>query len=499
MDFRSDIHGWLTATGGDTPALITETGETSPAALAALAAAYQQVMPPPGHLVAILGSRKTEDVALMLAALFSGCPFVFVEDSTPPARLAQIRDTLGIATCLGHGHKAATLGARNVADLMAPQAVAPTLVPMPAQFIFYYVFTSGSTGVPKACPVSYGHFDAFCGAYAALPPFEDTGCHVALASFGFDMGMSDLWPSMASGKTLIIAGASFALSPRQTLSRIAGAAHLGRVSLIATPTVAQLLMKDRMFSAAHLGHLRSFVFGGEAVMPGFVSEITRRFPDARVFNGYGPSEATCITHLAPITRVTDAAPNMAHPVGHPIGETIARIVDETGAPVPVGTVGEIVLVGAQVIDGYLPQTHPANAAFARTEQGMSYATGDLGYLDETGALCVAGRKDQQIKWRGVRLELGEFEAVATATPGIDQAVVLAERVNGAVVDLWVFAQTQLSPDTAQARLVQSFAASCRPDVLPRRIVCRADLPVTPNGKVDRKGLSPWMSSMIAAE
>ena len=218
--------------------------------------------------------------------------------------------------------------------------------------------------------------------------------------------------------------------------------------------------------------------------------LQERFPDAELLHGYGPSEATCITHCHALTARDLARPGPL-PLGRACGATRLRIVDPAGAPVSDGEIGEIELAGPQVSPGYLPADHPGNrtafGATGSTAQTRRYRTGDYGWLGEDGCLFVEGRRDGQIKWNGNRIELGEIERAAMDCPAVENAVVLVERGDDLQVrSVVLVVQSSRQQDNIDAALAAHLKARLPASHCPRTIHVLERMPMTIAGKVDRQ-------------
>ena len=239
-------------------------------------------------------------------------------------------------------------------------------------------FTSGSTGEPKGVIITAGCLDAFLAWMLAEHSFGE-GREVFLnqAPFSFDLSVMDLYLSLATGGTL------YSITRREvadfkSLYRSLDAS--GVTAWVSTPSFAQLCLVERSFAGARLPDLRRFLFCGETLLPETAGRLLDRFPDAEVWNTYGPTEATVATTSVRITRdfVAQAGPL---PIGIPRPGTSMYLLDDAGAPPPAGERGEMIIAGPNVSPGYLGRPDlTAKAFFDEPDGSRAYRTGDWGPL-----------------------------------------------------------------------------------------------------------------------
>ncbi|WP_165390150.1 AMP-binding protein [Thalassococcus sp. S3] len=445
----------------------------------------------------ICGHKETDGVAAMLACMFEGQPYVFVDQSNPADRVARIAQTAGASRALCARPTPAIDGVAQVmlSDI-AP--VSSGLSPLPEideETFLYIVFTSGSTGEPKGLPVTRANFAAFCSWYV---PMLDTlpgrtllasqSAHVNHASLSFDMGMLDLWPVLSLGRPVFLLDHRNNVVPRNNLKALtATMSDVGARSWFATPSLLQIMCVDPEFDARRLPYLRCFFVGGEVVQRDLVRELARRFPKADIRHAYGPSEVTCVTHIHTLTTQDMEAPDLL-PLGPVLSPTHMRIVDEDGGEVAAGEPGEVELSGPQVVCGYIPQDHPANRAFIQRDGVRTYRTGDFGKVDAKGHLTILGRIDRQVKWNGNRIELDEIERAAQDVEGVYKCACLPVKENGRVVDIVLFVQPVEQTVLDHARVAHALHEALPQAMVPRDIRLVDRLPVTVNGKLDSRAL-----------
>lgn len=475
------IRSLLDHLGQPTLALAGPDGECGFDRLGARAGAVQTALRRlPAGAVLIHGHKEADAVAAMLACAADARPFCFVDRSQPPARVERVARIAGAVCLIACGEPPAcalpTLRAADLADApLSPGADAPD------EAVFYYIFTSGSSGEPKGIAISRGNFAAFddwYGPQLAISPGD--GLHLNHANLAFDMGMLDLWPVLSRGRGVLMLDHANNALPRQNLRLMQRYAARLR-SAMATPSFMATLCRDALFRAEGFPALADIYIAGEAAPPALCAQLFERFPAARRWNGYGPSETTCMSHtqaLAPEVRSAAALSSFDAASAH----CRVEVWNAAGEPV-IGEAGEVVIFGPQVAGGYLPASLPQNRAFGERNGERYYRSGDGGTLDADGRLWLHGRLDRQVKINGNRVELAEIERRALACPGVEEAVAMAHQDDGGV-ELLLF----VGGAAEAAALAGYLARHLPPYMLPRRIFHSQALPFNRNGKIDRARL-----------
>ncbi|GAA3440231.1 non-ribosomal peptide synthetase [Kutzneria kofuensis] len=435
----------------------------------------------PGSIVGVAGERSADLVAAVLGVLLCGAAYLPLDPEHPHRRFGQVIENSGVDVVIGD---ATALGAQGdaLADLTtvpltddgsadpAPVAVEDaSLMDGPA----YVIYTSGTTGVPKGVRISHRslantvvHFGRLLGADGPLSTVWQT-------SFTFDISALELFLPLAHGAALVVA---------DDVTRSDGAAFLDLVGrhdvrvVQATPTSWHQLLGDQDVQLAG----RVLLCGGEPLTPALARRLTAT--GARVFNVYGPTETTIWSTCAELDRT---GVDDVH-VGRPIANTTVFIADESGRELPVGPVGELCIAGAGVAEGY----HRADELTAdrfgsHGTHGRFYRTGDLARWDVAGRIRLVGRADRQVKIRGNRIELDEIESVLQEHPEVTAAAVVLERAGEPDARLVAVVQAQDRPGLA-ADLWAHARAALAPAAVPQEFRVAARLPVTANGKLDRK-------------
>jgi amino acid adenylation domain-containing protein len=469
----------------------------------------------PDVLVAICADRGPEQVVGIVAALAAGGAYVCLDPAHPAARLAWLLDdarprvVLAEERFLGRLPASAAAAAlvcldRDLESLpgeTAPERDQPSPQPPPAAAacspasLAYVVYTSGSTGRPK--PVAIPHQGLLnlvlwhLDAYRVTPADRGT----LVASPAFDASVWELWPLLAAGAAVHVPDEETRLSAGRLLRFWAEQAIT--VAFLPTP-LAEAVLQEEVPPGLDL-RLRELLVGGDRL---------RRAPRPglpfRLVNHYGPSELGVV---ATVAALAPAAPSPAAmpPIGRPIANTRAYVLDRYLRPVPAGVAGELHVAGAGLARGYLRRPELTAERFLPdpwTPGARMYRTGDLVRRLPDGDLDFLGRIDHQVKLRGMRVELGEIEAALARQPGVGEAVALVREDHPGNredhpgdredppgdrrLTAYVVAAGGASPSAGELRacLERELPAY----MVPQDWVFLAALPLTGNGKLDRRAL-----------
>jgi amino acid adenylation domain-containing protein/non-ribosomal peptide synthase protein (TIGR01720 family) len=449
----------------------------------------------PETRVGLMLEHSPELLAAVFGILKAGCAFVPLPPEQPLARRVALAERVRAPWVLTHRGLGADWPAASPSRLLrldddaAVIAAAPPARPAevaPAQ-LAYVMFTSGSSGEPKGVMVPHAALAEYV-AWSQAAYLADTDVGVLLhSSIGFDATLTSLVGPLCVGARLIVtrdlpgleAIASLASSPGPRGFLKLTPAHLA-------PLAARLAPRE----LAQLG--ATLVIGGEALTGEQLAAWSAHAPATRVVNEYGPTEATvgCVVHVA---RAGSLEPGPV-PIGRPVARVDCHVLDAYGQPAAVGVAGELFVGGVQLARGYEGRPDLTAERFLPDPFGgpgaRTYRTGDLVRRRPDGALVYLGRRDEQVKLRGYRVELGEVEGALHRQPGVrEAAVVLREDAPGErrLVGYVVPAPgAALAGDALQRALRETL-----PDfMVPAAVVTLDELPTTPNGKLDRSRLPP---------
>jgi amino acid adenylation domain-containing protein len=432
----------------------------------------------PDSVVALCLERGTDMVVASLAVWQAGAAYLPLDPEYPAERLRYMVTDSRARVLVGHRAVAGRLDAPAVVWLDEDETAAEAQPPVRVRQdqLAYVVYTSGSTGRPKGVQVRHG---GVLNLVIGQEPVFGTGHEPVLwfASFGFDGAVPEMWVPLAAGRTVVVATAPERAEPHR-LARLVRARAIGPVTL--PPSLLKL------FQPGMLDGVGTLATGGERLEPGLAAAWRARH---RMVNLYGPTETTVCATVAEVDPQADGAP----PIGAPVTNARAYVVDQRLEPAPVGVPGELLVGGAGVARGYAGRPALTAERFVADpfagDGSRAYRTGDRARWLPDGQLEFLGRADDQVKVRGFRIEPGEVEAVLAAHPAVRDAVVTAFGPDGdrrLAAYLVPAGPGEGLPPVADLR---AFAGDRLPAfMVPAVFVELAALPVTATGKLDRAAL-----------
>ncbi|MDC0720415.1 non-ribosomal peptide synthetase/type I polyketide synthase [Nannocystis bainbridge] len=439
-----------------------------------------------GSLVGVVATRTAATFVAVLAVLKAGGAYVPLDPSYPAQRLAHILEDAGLRWIVAEPDAAALLPP-HTARLVEPDAPSPDahrLEPsdLGPDDLAYVLYTSGSTGRPKGVAMPHGPLHNLVGWHLRDPRLGRPARTLQFASLNFDVSAQEFLTTWATGGALILVAEDARRDARALLALLARQA----VERLFLPFV----FLQHLAEGPPAPSLVDVITAGEQLkLSPALREWFGRMPACALHNHYGPTEAHVVTaHVLLESR--ESWPSLP-PIGAPISNTRIYLLDAHQRPVPPGVTGELHIAGAALARGYLGQ--PAHTAERFVPDPWCpgqrmYRTGDLARRAPDGDLEYVGRRDSQVKLRGVRVELGEIEAVLTEDLAVTAAAaVVREDVPGdRRLVAYVAASGPLDLDSLRARLRARLPAP----MLPAELVPLPRLPLLPSGKLDRHALPP---------
>ncbi len=508
---------WNDTTAGDgaitVPALFASAAGRSPAAVAITADStaltygelearsnrlarylYAQGIGPETR-VAVYLERSPELVVALLAILKAGGAYVPLSPGYPEQRLRfMLADSKAALVITESGLAGTILAAGRLVLLdreqaeIAAQSGSPFDASVGPEALAYVMYTSGSTGWPKGVAITHRGIVRLVrqSSFAELGPAQ---VFLLLAPTAFDASTLEIWGPLLNGGRLAVAPPGN-LSPQGLEEQIDRA---GVNTLWLTAELFHLMLDEQ---PAALQGVRQLLAGGDVLSPSHVRRALAELPGIEVINGYGPTENTTFTCCHRLRNA--AAVEAPVPIGRPIANSTAHVLDRELRPVPIGVVGELYAGGWGLARGYFGRPDLTAERFVPDPMsglwgepgGRLYRTGDRAKYLPDGKLHFRGRADRQVKLHGVRIELAELEAALERHPAVRRAAaVLREEPPGRCL----VAYAALDRDHRAGRVGEDelrafLQATLPPAMVPAAVVLLEDLPLTPSGKLDRRAL-----------
>ena len=418
--------------------------------------------------VIIYGHKEVEVVVCILACIISNRTYIPIDISLPLSRLIKIKDVSNASLIIN----VSNLEVSNIENYSFRELISKndlSNLKKNSNELVYTIFTSGTTGNPKGVPISKKNLNNFICWINNLKPLNQYQNIVVFnqANFSFDLSVADLYYSLSNGHTLV------SLEGYETnLIEVLKVFKEEKIDVaFLTPTFIKLCLLSKDFNESYLNDLKCIYFCGECLDVKTVCKLYKAFPNIEIINAYGPTEATSAISAINITKT------MLNETLLPVGDmlTLATEVEIRDS--------EIVLKGDSVFDGYLGDHI---GGFFRENNENCYRTGDLGYIHD-GKLYCKGRVDNQIKYKGYRIELADIENNILSIAGVDECVVVPLYNDmGVVKSLKAFVVS--SENLTMSKIKQELKKYLPLYMIPS-IFKKVDfLPMTVNGKIDRKKL-----------
>jgi amino acid adenylation domain-containing protein len=435
-----------------------------------------------GDVIAIMGERSVETITGILAILKAGGAYLPIEPDYPQERVDYMLTDSSARLLL------------TKEDIAISHHPVPGMIPLPGGVpegrggsLAYIIYTSGTTGKPRGVMVEHGNVVRLVKNTDYID-FDEPHRLLQTGALAFDASTFEIWGMLLNGSLLCLADKEEIINP-QSLRQ--GLAKYDIGTMWMTSSLFNQMLDTDIEIFAGLSHL---LVGGEALSLAHIAKLRQRYPALRVINGYGPTENTTFSTTYPI----DKEHSGSIPIGKPIANSTAYIVDRWGQPVPVGIVGELIVGGSGVARGYLnnpeltaekflPDLYGAYRAHRTYNSKKIYKTGDLARWLPDGNIEFIGRVDHQVKIRGFRIELGEIESRLLTHPGINEAVVTALEDNQGS-HRCLCAYFAAGAEVTAARLRGHLGEHLPDYMIPSYFVQMEKIPLTANGKVDRKAL-----------
>ncbi|MFJ7727659.1 D-alanine--poly(phosphoribitol) ligase subunit DltA [Neobacillus sp. NPDC097160] len=444
--------------------------------------------------VIVYGHMDASMIGTFLGCVKAGISYIPIDTSIPFERIAKIIASSQAEWVINASGQELAVNNFSVSVANYDKILADQVSDVPVdqsnwvsgEENFYIIYTSGSTGNPKGVQISANNLQSFVNWMVEDFPIKGNLRFLNQAPYSFDLSVMDLYPALACGGTIFAITKEMIAKPKLLFEAL----EKSRTQVwTSTPSFVQMCLMDPSFTDKLLPELSVFLFCGEILPVAICHQLRERFPNARIFNTYGPTEATvAVTSIEVTAELLETYSNL--PIGKPKGDTRILLVDENGLAVDPGEKGEMIIVGPSVSKGYLGQQELTEKNFFLYEGEQAYRTGDAAYIDQDGLIFYKGRIDFQIKLHGYRMELEEIEYHIANCKYVKSAAVIPVYQHDKI-DYLLAAIIPSSHDFEKEYQLTSAIKKELSEVIPAYMIPRKfsyyeEFPMTPNGKMDRK-------------
>ena len=465
-----------------------------------LAAQIDRLGLPDKSPVVVFGGQEYEMLATFVALTKSGHAYIPIDSHSALERVAAIVEVAEPSLIIAINDfpladvAAPIFSAEQVQTAFREGASYELSHPVQGDDNYYIIFTSGTTGKPKGVQISHNNLLSFTNWMITDKEFATPARPQMLAQppYSFDLSVMYWAPTLALGGTLFALPSAVTQDFKQLFETILS---LPIAIWTSTPSFADMALLSDDFNSQKLPQLTHFYFDGEELTVKTAQKLRDRFPQARIINAYGPTEATVA--LSAVAVTDEMLQNCKRlPIGYTKADSPTFVVDEEGQKVPNGQQGEIIVCGPAVSKGYLNNPEKTAEAFFEFEGLPAYHTGDVGSMTDEGLLLYGGRMDFQIKFNGFRIELedvsqnlnkSKYVESAVAVPRYNKDHKVQNLLAYVILKDGVAEQFEREIDITKA-IKEDLQDIMMSYMMPSKFLYREALPLTPNGKIDIKGL-----------
>lgn len=452
---------------------------------------------PKGSLILVSCGRTSELIVGMLAIWKAGHTYVPVDPNFPTQRIQMIIEDANASVVLTD-HETYSVIPDSIRKFLIGDMIGTSDddiidVPLDLAPLAYVIFTSGSTGRPKGVMVEHTAVTNFLLSTSEILNITHEDVVLSITTISFDIAVLEIWGYLINGATVELACEETVKNAELLIHRL----QSDTITVMQATPATWTMIIDAGWNGSETF---TAITGGEALSKQLAAKLVPR--SGIVWNMYGPTETTVYSTIARIGQA-DIQNNQPIPIGRPIHNTSIYILDENGLPVPAGYPGTLFIGGLGVAQGYLnrpdltdekfiPDPFASSifqeSRFLDVNKPIMYNTGDLAQYRNDGTIEYLGRKDQQIKLRGYRIELEEIEHHLNSIPDVSKAAVVLNETNGITrLVAYMVSASSVNPETST--ITTKLRDHLPEYMIPTVFQWIATLPLTPNGKLDRNNLS----------
>lgn len=442
--------------------------------------------------VVVYGELEFEMLACFLGTSKAGHAYIPIEAHTPKERVEMILEVADPAVIFAVEEwptletAAEIVTLEKIQDICKETHSLTVFESVSDSETYYIIFTSGTTGIPKGVQISHTNLLSFVNWELTDFGITEGMRFLSQAPYSFDLSVMDVYPALASGGSLTPLRKEIINDFKQLFTMLP---TLEIEVWVSTPSFMEICLMEPTFNGEHVDSLKIFLFCGEELPKATAQKLLERFPDAHIFNTYGPTEATVAISGVEITKeLLDEYDRV--PIGHVKYDTNVYIMNGDNE-VAAEEVGEIVIAGPSVSKGYLNNPEKTADAFFEYKNQSAYRTGDAGKIKD-GMLIYDGRIDFQVKLHGYRIELEDVDHHLASVSYVKQAAVVPKYQNHKVQQLVAFVVAHANDFEKEFKLTKAIkeelSLSVMEYMIPQKFIYVEQLPLTANGKIDRKGL-----------
>ena len=441
-------------------------------------------------VIGIMVNRSPEMIIGLIAILKCGATYLPIDSEYPIDRISYMIENSETKTVLVN-NKTEKLIPQNCSkinielkntEIYKETNIQNIDIDIEPNTLAYLIYTSGSTGKPKGVKITHRNLNNFIIGMKKIIDFNPNKVMVSVTTISFDIFGLEIWCSLSSGQTLVLANEE----EQNTPSLLNKLCMENKVNIIQTTPSRYSTIFENPNNLGFLKNISEILVGGEAINNKLLQNM-KKFSNARIFNMYGPTETTIWSTVKELTNEKKIT------IGKPIANTQCYILNKNHKVLPTNIAGELYIGGDGLSKGYLKRDDLNAEKFIRSplkKHEKIYNTNDLAYFKDNGEIVHLGRTDYQVKIRGFRVELGEIENIIEKEKSITQCVVVKKKLlNGHDALIAYYTTNQENDDNnLENRLREELNKELPQYMVPQYIIKLSQMPYTPNGKIDRKSL-----------